>query len=195
MRRLSKLFCLLILFSLAGNHLKAQEGDFLKEEGKVQENKMSNDNLYLGIGMGFDHGGIVGLKFEYILPINYVSLYAGAGYNLSSVGWNVGVACKILPKKRVCPNILAFYGYNAVFKGEDLYTSQYDMTSYGVTFGANLDIKMGKRNNKLTVAFFVPIRSRAFLKNFNEVKNDPNVIITRDLIPVGLGVGFNFSLY
>lgn len=43
-----------------------------------------NNQVYLGLGMGLDYGG-VGAKVEY-LPIKNVGVFAGLGFNLLSVG-------------------------------------------------------------------------------------------------------------
>ena len=150
----------------------------------------SSQKVYLGPGMGLDYGGIGG-KVEY-LPIKYLGLYGGVGYNLLSIGWNVGATCKILPNKRVSPNLMVFYGYNGVTKV--IGASQYNMTSYGVTVGGNLDIKIGSKGNKLSAGLFVPIRSQKFMDNYDAMKNDRNIEMINSLLPIAISVGFNFAL-
>jgi len=149
-----------------------------------------NNQVYLGLGMGLDYGG-VGAKVEY-LPVKNVGVFAGLGFNLLSVGWNVGATYKIMPDKKVSINPMVFYGYNAVSKVSG--APNYDMTSYGVTFGANVDIKMGKQGNKLSAGIFVPVRSEKFMDNYDAMKNDPRVFLESSLIPVTIGVGYNFKL-
>ena len=148
-----------------------------------------NHRLYFGPGMGFDYGGIVGGKIEY-LPVKNFGIYGGLGYNLLSVGWNVGATYKILPDKRISPNLMAFYGYNGVIIVDG--ASDCNMTSYGVTFGANMDIKIGHRGNKLSVGLFVPIRSQKFMDHYNSLKNDSYFELKNPLIPIAISVGFNF---
>lgn len=173
----------MMLLGLIGNSAFAQYGEY--EEYK-------SPKFYLGIGAGFDYGGMIGGKFEY-LPIKNVGVFAGLGYNLLSLGWNVGGTYKILPDKKVSPNLMLMYGYNAVIVGADSYAKQYEMTSYGVTVGANLDIKVGKKDNKISVGLFVPFRSSKFKDNHEEAKNDPNLDLT-PLMPVTFSFGFNFGL-
>ena len=150
----------------------------------------NEQKVYLGVGFGLDHGGI-GVKAEY-LPIKYLGIYGGVGYNFLSVGWNAGATVKILPDKKVSPNFMIFYGYNAVLRV--IGASEYDATSYGPTIGANIDINLGKRN-KLCVGLFVPIRSADFKDKYKTAKNDPRIEFFSILLPVAVSVGFNFGLH
>jgi hypothetical protein len=152
----------------------------------------SEQKVYAGAGVGFDYGGIGG-KIEY-LPVKYFGLLGGAGYNILSLGWNVGATYKILPDKFVSPNIMVLYGYNATMRGLDSYASQYEMTSYGVSLGMNLDILLGSRGNKLSIGLFVPIRSSKYMDNYERIRNDPNMESQFPLLPVAVSVGYNFRL-
>jgi len=172
------LLCIMLL-GLIGNFTFAQE--------EVQKRTI----CYIGPGMGLDYGGIFGAKIE-VLPIKYFGLFAGGGYTLLSFGWNVGGTVKILPDKKVSPNLMCMYGYNAVLFGMDSYSKKYNMTSYGVTAGINIDIKIGEKN-KLTPGLFVPFRSQKFKDNYEKAENDPNMSLT-PLWPIGMSVGFNFGI-
>ena len=157
-----------------GNHAYGQNGQ----------------QVYLGLGMGFDYGGFGG-KIEY-LPIKNFGIFGGLGYNLLSAGWNLGATYKILPDKKISPNLMAFYGYNGVSKVNG--APEYEMTSYGVTIGVNLDILVGSKGNKLSIGLFVPIRSSKFMDNYDAMKNDPRIEMKNDLMPIGIGFGYNFKL-
>ncbi len=187
----SKLITLFIgLFCMTGNCLFAQ--DTPQEENAPAQPEVSLSNFYLGMGFGFDYGGI-GAKAEY-LPTKHFSLFGGLGYNLASLGFNVGGAFKILPDKKICPNILACYGYNGVFKGADSYAARYNMTSYGFTFGMDCDFLVGKKGDKISLGLWIPIRSAKFMDNYRAAENDPNLDIENSLIPIGLSFGYNFAL-
>jgi len=67
---------------------------FITQHASAQE----NNQVYLGLGIGLDYGGI-GAKVEY-LPIKNVGVFGSLGYNLLNVGWNVGATYKIMPDKR-----------------------------------------------------------------------------------------------
>jgi len=149
-----------------------------------------NRQIYLGVGMGFDYGGVGG-KIEY-LPVKHFGLFGGLGYDLLSAGWNVGATYKILPDNKVSPNLMLFYGYNGVTKVNG--APEYNMTSYGITIGGNLDIKLGTNGNKLSIGLFVPIRSQKFTDNYNLMKNDSNIEIQNGLMPIAISVGYNMLL-
>jgi len=150
----------------------------------------NEQKVYLGAGMGLDYGGFGG-KVEY-LPVKYFGIFGGVGHNLQTVGWNVGVTGKMLPDKKMSPNLMLFYGYNGALKV--IGGSDYDMTCYGVTVGANLDIKLGRKGHKLSVGLFVPFRTTEFKDNYEAAKNDPNIETLAPLLPIMLGVGFNWKL-
>jgi hypothetical protein len=151
----------------------------------------ASQNVYLGLGIGFDYGGIGG-KIEY-LPTKNFGLIGGIGHNMLSVGWNLGATYKILPDKKVSPNLMVLYGYNATFIGKDSYAEKYEMTSYGFTFGINVDLNT-KSGNKWSFGLLIPIRSSKFNDNYDAAKNDPNLNLENELIPIGLSVGYNFKL-
>ena len=146
--------------------------------------------VYLGLGMGFDYGGLGG-KIEY-LPVKHFGLFGGVGYDFLSAGWNVGATYKILPDNRVSPNLMLLYGYNGVSNVTG--ASEYNMTSYGVTIGGNLDIKLGTNGSKLSIGLFVPVRSQKFMDNYNAMKNDSNIKLNNDLMPIAISVGYNILL-
>lgn len=158
----------------------------------MSQNGIAQDHtkMYFGPGMGLDYGGF-GAKFEY-LPVEKVGLFGGVGYNLLNVGWNVGVTYKIFLSDRVSINPMAFYGYNgvSVVKG----ASYYNKTSLGPTVGVNVDIKMRESNHKLSLGFFVPFRSQEFKDNYDAMRNDYRVFLDGKLLPVAVGIGFNFAL-
>jgi hypothetical protein len=193
------------------NQSAAVEADAISKNGRHLKNRLKNvcvilvilfmgsrvygqdaPQVYLGPGMGLDYGGLIGGKIEY-LPVKNFGLYGGLGYNLLSVGWNVGATYKILPDKRVSPNLMLFYGYNGVTKVDGGF-SEYEMTSYGVTIGGNLDIRIGSRGDKLSVGLFVPIRSQKFMDNYDAMKNDPRIEVKSELLPIAISVGYNFLL-
>ena len=136
--------------------------------------------IYLGVGGGLDYGGLGG-KFEFF-PIKHFGVYVGAGYNLLSLGWNIGGTLKILPDKKVSPNLMFMYGYNSVTIDRFHLMKENEKVFYGVSVGGNVDFKIG-RKNKISAGLFYPFRSSEFKE------------ITRDVWvwPLGGSVGFNFG--
>ena len=122
------------------------------------------------------------------------SFIFGKRYNLLSVGWNVGATYKILPDKSVSPNLMIFYGYNGVSKIVGNPYSGYNMTSFGITLGGNLDIKVGRKGNKFSVGLFVPFWSQEFKDNYNEMKNASYIKLENELFPAAISFGFNFLM-
>jgi len=163
---------------------------FLSIVGVQEVSAQENNQVYLGLGLGFDYGGI-GAKIEY-LPVKNVGVFAGLGYNILGVGWNVGATYKIMPDKKVSVNPMVFYGYNG--GSQVIGAPEYEMISYGVTAGVNVGIKMGKRGNKLSAGLFVPFRSQKFMDNYDAIKNDYRVTLQTELLPIAVGVGYNFKL-
>ncbi|MDR0754315.1 MAG: hypothetical protein LBF04_02890 [Prevotellaceae bacterium] len=175
MKKIIKKLCIAVFLFGAINYTYAQT---------------ASQDIYLGLGIGFDYGGIGG-KIEY-LPTKHFGLFGGLGYNFLSIGWNAGVTYKIQPDKKVSPNLMVFYGYNAVFTGNNSYAKRYEMTSYGLTFGVNLDVKV-KNGDKWSFGLFFPLRSSKFKRNYDAIKNDSNLEAT-EIIPVGISAGYNFKL-
>jgi hypothetical protein len=177
-----------ILFLLIASvwiNLQAQE-----QAAQSEINDPAPKKVYLGLGYGFDYGGIGG-KLE-ILPSKHIGLFAGLGYNLLSVGWNLGVACNILPDAKVSPAVSVLYGYNATLQVKNV--EEYNMTSYGVTFGSGIDIKLGSSGAKMSINLFIPVRSKKFMDNYEKMKNDSRIEIITDLIPIGFSFGYCFPV-
>ena len=168
-----KTWCLFFIILLFGRNMYGQDGQ----------------QVFLGLGSGLDFGGIGG-KIEY-LPVKHLGIFGGLGYNLVSVGWNVGATFKIMPDKRVSPNLMFLYGYNKVFITFGV--PEYNLTTYGVTIGGNLDVKIGRKGNKLSVGLLVPIKSQEYKDHLEIIKNDAIVDVFFDL-PVAICVGYNFKL-
>lgn len=148
------------------------------------------NELYVGPGTGLDYGGIGG-KVEY-LPMKNFGFFTGIGFNMLTLGWNVGTTYKIYVSRRVSINPMVMYGYNGVSFSFNQF-SEYEMVSYGVTFGTNVDIKLGKRGNKLSAGLCVPIRSRKFMDNLDAMEKDSRVN-PGILLPITVSVGYNFKL-
>ncbi len=187
MKTLSKLFLLFSFILFTFNTLSAQE------QNDSNNPEIDARGKYLGIGLGFDYGGGIGAKLE-LVPVKHLGLFGGLGYNFASISGNVGVAYKISPEKKTCPNILMMYGYNGSFKGDDSYASQYDVTSYGVTLGVTIDFMTGSKGDKMSLGIFVPIRSKEFTDKYNAAKDDLNLEMKGVLLPFGISFGYNFKL-
>jgi len=144
-------------------------------------------NLYVGPGLGLEYGGIGG-KVEYV-PVKYLGIFGGAGYNIAGLGWNAGVSYKILPGSKVTPIIDAMYGYNAVIESSSSWNSY--KIYYGPSFGGGVDIRMGRRDNKLSAILLYPVRSSKFK---NAYDYESQTASYSKVPPVSFSIGFNYSL-
>jgi hypothetical protein len=180
---MKKLFLMIAVAATVAIPLWAQSEDEVPDITGEKE-------LYLGFGSGFDYGGFGG-KLEYS-PVRHWGLFGGLGYNLLSLGWNVGISYDFLPDATVSPTICTFYGYNAVSVVEN--AEEYNMTSYGVTFGGGINIRFGESWDKLSINLFIPLRSKKFMDNYDAMKNDSRIEMKRALFPIGLSIGYNFYI-
>src|SRR5262245_29607527 len=70
------------------------------------------DVVSLGLGLGFDYGGIGGNITVY--PQKNVGLIFGGGYVIAGFGYNAGVRFRLVKENSVVdPFFMAMYGYNA----------------------------------------------------------------------------------
>ena len=75
------------------------------------------DKISVGLGIGQDYGGFGGSFLYY--PQRNFGLFGGIGYNLASVGYNLGIKSRIAigsSTSHVLLSFLAMYGYNAVIR-------------------------------------------------------------------------------
>lgn len=147
-------------------------------------------NVFFGIGTGLDFGGL-GFKVEAV-PIPYLGIFAGAGFNFKGLGFNGGLSFKALPKKKLSPTIQAMYGYNAVIVVAG--ASEYNKTYYGPSAGVGLDWKVGRAPNKLFFGVYYPFRSDQYQKDFDKLKNNPSVKFDSEPLPITISIGFHFGL-
>lgn len=164
---------------------------FLQIKGTAQ-NSQPPTIFYAGIGAGLDYGGI-GFKVEAI-PVKYIGVFGGAGYNFHKLGINGGLSFKMLPGKKVVPVLMGMYGYNGVIRSHSPVTGNLvsEKTYYGFSAGAGCDIHFKNSRSKLTMAIVVPFRSNTFKKDL-----DYTEAYSSDLKPdvsnVLATIGFNFG--
>jgi len=147
------------------------------------------DKGHFGLGVGLDYGGF-GTKFTF-LPAPKLGLFAGLGYNLIGLGYNLGATFRTAPDNKVCPTLTAMYGYNAVIKlsGYETFEKAYS----GPSIGAGLEFH-GRNNpsNFFNVEILVPFRSKDYHDKMDELQADPNVEIN-ELLPITISLGYHFG--
>lgn len=129
----------------------------------AQEKKTQHD-LSLGVGIGLDHGGI-GLKTSAVKFSSQFELTFGIGYNLNFIGLSGGLLARTPPTNSVAAFISAMYGYVGVIenKNSGFAYSQFEAkTYYGPSFGTGIEIRGPKRKNYFKLGLIIPIRPSSF---------------------------------
>ena len=154
--------------------------------------------VHVGLGFGMDYGGL-GLKAEY-LPIKYVGVFAGLGFNFSDIGINGGVHLRPLPDKKIQPMAMFMYGYNGVIKIEgnnnQLQAVGLDgisKTYYGPSVGLGGELKVGKKDNRLYLGIWYPFRSKEFQDNYDKMMASHYLEVKNELLPITFSFGFNWA--
>lgn len=176
----------------------AQSQDLIHTQKKEPKQKKEKFEIasYLGVGAGLDYGGL-GAKLQ-VMPLRWLSVFAGGGYNFYKFGYNVG-AKFIVPGNKLQPFVTGMYGYNAVVVVQDntgnSYDDKYNRTYYGFTAGAGLDIVVGKNENRLSFGILYPFRNNDYQKDIDKLEHDPAITDFHEPWPIQVSVGFNFQLH
>lgn len=153
--------------------------------------------LFVGAGLGLDHGGI-GIKTEY-QPFKYMGVFLGIGYDLVGPSGNLGFIYNILPDKNFTPVLIAMGGINGTIITKYSFTGttikwESRRQYAGGTVGGGFDIKFGRRKNqKVNFMILVPIRDRTFYDARRSIISRGGTI-KRDASPVLVAAGWNINL-
>jgi len=152
------------------------------------------DKVNIGLGLGFDYGGI-GANVTFY-PQKNVGLFAGGGYAFAGFGYNAGVKLRLLPAKpssQFTPFIMAMYGYNAAVHVSG--ASQYDKMFYGPSFGLGFDLGSHEEGKgQFSLALFVPIRSPNPNDYMDYLKDTYGITFKNKILPIGFSVGYKYNL-
>ena len=152
------------------------------------------DKFNLGLGFGFDYGGIGGNLTYY--PQKNIGVFFGGGYAFAGFGYNTGIKLRLLPARpssQFTPFFMAMYGYNAAVHVSN--ASQYDKMYYGPTFGIGFDLGSHEQGKgQFSLAFFVPIRSSDPNDYIAYPKQNYNITFKNQILPIGFSVGYKFNL-
>jgi len=152
----------------------------------------TNHFLDLGMGLGLDYGGLVGINLAYI-PMPYISVFFATGWELIALGWNTGIKINALPQdgKHVFRlNFKAMYGVNGatVVVG----ASEYDKVFVGFTPGIGFEFMFGsQKKNGFDIDLNFPIHGSDFDDQVKRIKADPRVSTFTDPLPVAISFGYH----
>lgn len=164
---------------------------FAQDSTLVESYNEAHSHVNFGLGYGLDYGGL-GIRFA-ALPIQHIALFAGLGYNFDRLGFNGGLSFQILPDNRVCPVVLAMYGYNGTVIVRGATATDLNKTYYGPSVGAGVHFRDKKRLNFINVEILVPFRSQEFKDYHDNLKSNPLIRDVNDTFPITFAVGYHLA--
>jgi hypothetical protein len=174
--------------SYLNNHVTDNNEQVLQviSSGSKGKDDFSRGNI--GIGMGIDYGGF-GVRLT-VLPAKPVFLFAGLGYNLAGIGYNIGAGLRLAPERRFCPYLLGMYGYNGVIviKNDDQNTRSY----YGPSIGAGFEVRSRSKKNYFNFELLLPFRPDSFNDDMDRLEKT-GVEFSNKPLPVSFSFGYHFG--
>ena len=171
-------FFMLIIFS---GYSQDDDGHLSSKKGETS----------FGIGMGLPYGGF-GMRLGTNLADEF-NLFGGIGYQISGVGFNIGLRKEFASSSMTQFYLLGMFGTNSVIKVVGL--SEYDKVYTGATFGMGIKINSTrKEGNYWDIGLLVPVRSSNFHDDETRMQNDSRIASYTAPWPVLFCVGYNFNL-
>ena len=128
--------------------------------------------MFIGLGMGVDHGGF-GIRLDGRIK-SRVGVCAGAGFTRAGIGFNAGLIISARPLQCVRPFIAALYGYNTVVIFSDSRGRGTSGLIYnGPSFGGGVEFWNAKGNRFVHVGFLIPVRSEEAADAIRDVDPKP----------------------
>lgn len=173
---------ILLLFCLALMHVGySQDAHLSSEKGETS----------LGLGLGLPYGGI-GIRLGTNVA-DELNLFGGVGYQISGVGFNIGIRKDLFTFGMSQLYITGMFGTNAAIKISGL--SEYDNLYMGPSFGAGVKINSRKKEgNYWDVGLLVPLKSSKYKDDETAVQHDPRISTFTAAWPVLFFVGYNLNL-
>lgn len=191
MKKASIIFLLFVVTHCLYGQVHTSITEYHQE--KVQQEEVER-KIDFGFGFGLDYGGVIGVKLS-LSPFKYIAIFGAVGYHMVDIGWNLGMNIYILPKtnlNKIRPFIKAMYGTNRAIKVEG--ASEYDKNYAGFTPGAGVEFRFGaKATHGLSLNLNFPISSSEFNDDWETVKNDPNIEVIQDVLPVAFSIGYHIE--
>src|ERR1700753_1669694 len=152
------------------------------------------DKLSVGVGGGYEYGGIGGNVTYYLT--RGIGVFAGAGYPLTKFGFNAGFKFRIVVDEssaKFMPYLLVMYGYNGTVVIPTYHAK--DKIFYGATIGVGVDFRPG--NSKfgyISASVYIPFRSG--VREYVDYLNYTNAITysTSRIYPLSASIGYKFIL-
>jgi len=147
------------------------------------------NEMSFGFGLGINYGGIGG-QFQYY-PEKHIGLFAGGGYSLLTVGYNLGVEAHLTPDKSFSMFFSAMYGTNGFIIVEG--ASQFNKSYTGFSMGLGAQFANGRNpKNFFKAQIILPFRPD-YDRDLDALKNNPSIIFEDDPWPVLISFGYHFG--
>lgn len=125
-------------------------------------------------------------------PAQQHSIFAGGGYALVGMMYNLGACIRIMPSSPVCPFITGMYGYNVTIMIQG--TDRYDEMYYGTTIGVGLELHgRHKPERFFSIQVLLPQRPQAYEDDLENLERNPNVQIQQKPWDVTIAMGYHFG--
>jgi hypothetical protein len=150
----------------------------------------SYPKVNLGLGGGIDYGGFGGRLT--ILTSPRFEFFGALGYNTLNTGFNAGADFRILPESSVCPYFGMMYGYNSIIKVD--YEEQYNHTYFGPSWNIGIELWTRSSPGFFNIELILPLRSAEFRADIRNLKNNPDIVIKGEVLPLSFAIGYHFLL-
>jgi hypothetical protein len=189
---LKSLILALALFSISIS-LSAQSDTIpVRDDKALKPSTEIFQQADLGIGLGLDYGGLLGVQLGY-LPVKYLTLFGALGYYFEGVGWQLGMKGLFIPNlstKSFRPFLKMMYGSNSQIRVEG--ASEYNKIYTGFTMGFGIEFRGGKmRQNGLDIDLNMPLRTPDFWDDYNDLQDNPYINWENQLLPIAVSIGFH----
>jgi hypothetical protein len=145
-----------------------------------------DSRLNIGVGFGLDYGGF-GTRIGF-MPHERIGIFAGLGYNLDGLGYNVGAQFHFPSEKLVSWYLTGMYGYNTVLvvTGD----IEKEKTYYGPSAGVGVQLKTRNERSFWNFELLVPFRDSEFQDDIDALDN-LGADVTEPL-PIAFSVGYHW---
>ncbi|MBL7953080.1 MAG: hypothetical protein JNM62_15330 [Flavobacteriales bacterium] len=145
--------------------------------------------VVIGLGIGQPFGGI-GAQLA-ARPADQLDLFAGGGFVMSGMGYNLGLRVRLMPASPACPFLTAMYGYNAVIHSN---VPHYNTIYYGPTFGGGIEFHGRRRPERFfSLHLLFPLRPQAYDDDIEAAKRNPLITEIQETWDVTIALGWHFG--
>ena len=187
------LFYIITALSYSQNTIVKPDSISRIDTGKMVKTIRKPDIFSLGVGLGLDYGGLLGVNLT-AYPQKNIGFFAGGGIALAGFGYNVGAKLRYVTtnqkKVKFIPFFVGMYGYNSAIVVVN--APDYNKLFYGVTLGFGCDIRFKK--GYLSAALLIPIRGDDVDNYITDLQNKYHVNFQNDLLPMAFSIGYKFIL-